>query len=81
MLKSVVNSALGYFKKVWENLKRVYRDTSLCSAASNHVTSQVLSAWPDRPDMADVPADLSFLITPEQLYHKMVKDWSQANGE
>ncbi len=76
-----VNAALDYFNKAWENLKVVYGKTRFYGPPPGYVMANFLNTWPDRPDMADVPADLSFIISPEQIYHKMVRDWMQANAD
>jgi len=75
-----VRASLEYFNKTWENLKTAYGKTRFYGPPPGYVMAKFLNTWPDRPDMADVPADLSFLITPEQTYHKLVRDWMQANG-
>jgi DNA repair exonuclease SbcCD ATPase subunit len=75
-----VRASLDYFDKAWENLQSVYGKTRFFGYPPGHVRPQYLNHWPDRPDFAEQREDLSFLIMPEQKYHKMVRDWLQANG-
>ena len=75
-----VKAALEYFDKSWENLKTVYGKTRFYGYPPTHVVPKYRDSWPDRPDFAEQREDLSFLIMPEQLYHKMVRDWLKANG-
>ncbi|MGB2869573.1 MAG: DUF4838 domain-containing protein [Bacteroidota bacterium] len=76
-----VRASLEHFDKSWEKLKTVYGKTRFYGPPPGYVMARFLNTWPDKPDMADVPSDLSFLIAPEQLYHKMVRAWMQANGD
>jgi len=59
-------SALDQFDKSWENLKSVYSRTRYVSYPENHI--------PDRYfHYASQREDLSWMIQPEELLHKMIK--------
>jgi len=75
-----VEAALGYFNKVWENLKTVYGKTRFYGYPPNYVKGGYSGTWPDIPYLSAQRQDLSWLIMPEEKYHKMVRDWMQANG-
>ncbi len=76
-----VKAALEYFDKAWDDLKNVYGKTRFYSYPPGYVMAKFLNTWPDKPDYADQGVDLSFLITPELQYHKMVQAWMKANGD
>ncbi len=79
-LKSV-REALAYFDRTWGNLKTVYGKTRFYGNPPGYVTPKFLSTWPDKADFAEQRGDLSFLIMPEQAYHRMVREWLPASEE
>jgi hexosaminidase len=78
---NAVRAALEYSDKVWENLKAVYGKTRFYGNPPGFVTPKFLSTWPDRPDFAEQRGDLSFLIMPEETYHRKIQDWLKGSGD
>jgi hexosaminidase len=76
-----VQTAIEYFDKSWENLKAVYAKTRFYAYPPNYVKGGYSGTWPDIPYLSAQREDLSWLIMPEQQYHKMVQDWMKANGD
>ena len=61
-------------------MKTVSGKTRFHSYLLDFVIAKFRNTWLDKSDDADQGKDLSFLITPEQQYHKIVRDWMKANG-
>ena len=75
-----IEAALDWFNKSWENLKAVYGKTRFYGYPPNYVKGGYTNVWPDIPYLSAQREDLSWMIMPEEKYHKMLRDWMKANG-
>jgi hexosaminidase len=75
-----VHKALDDFDGAWKTLKMVYSKTRFLGNPPNYVKGTYTNVWPDIPYLAAQQNDLSWLIMPEEKYHRRVRDWLAANG-
>jgi len=65
-------AAIENFQKVWSELNEVYSKTRFISFPDNYLPDRIF-------DLASQREDLTWMIQPEEKYHKMVKEWIKAN--
>jgi len=68
-----VRRALEEFDLAWEKLKKIYEETRFISYPEGYVKDRY-------SHLASQSEDLSWMISVEKQYHKLVRDWLEANG-
>ncbi len=68
-----VRAAIEKFDRTWKNLQAVYAKTRFITYPENFVRDRYFH-------FASRREDLSWLIEAEEKYHKLVRDWLEANG-
>jgi len=68
-----VRRALEEFDLAWEKLKKIYEETRFISYPEGYVKDR-------NSHLASQSEDLSWMISVEKQYHKLVRDWLEANG-